>query len=235
MSRAERDREETAVEDYAGLLAISASAVQSVGYGIYLYLTGKAIEPQPTTWFMWGSTTWIIAMLEAHVMLRHGETHWELLLLPLICGFMAFIVALRCWQRGTLRWPEEWQDQFALVVGMGLTCLGYLPGFALVEYGLIAGSTHAFMAAALLSILNFITVVEFSPLLRSTWKNPSNERALPWVIWGGAYGMLLLATALETGWSPLLVYPGMNAVLHGFVGILALPIRRTRLKQQPTE
>lgn len=215
------------------LLAVGAGILQAVGYG--LYLKSPYIEPEPTTWLMWGSTTWIIAAIEAHVMIRQGETHVELLALPVICGFMAGIVAYRCYRRGTIRWPEEWLDRAAFVIGMGATFLVYLPGFAAVEYAWISHETHGFVAIAVLITLNVITVVEFSPLLRNTWRNPDDERPGPWMIWGVAYSTLFAATLWETGWSSLLVYPGLNAVLHGSIGLLALPARRARRSQMPAE
>lgn len=212
-------------------IALLAGLLQLIGY--IIYISRSDIEPEPLTWLMWGSTTWIIAVMEADSMVSQHvswamvpDAERALLLLPVVCGCMAAVVAMKCWRKGTIKWPSDWQNKLALVLGFGFTAM-YILGWYLSEIETISNEIRILFASISLTLLNLVAIIEFSPIIRNTKKRPQDEKPLPWAIWCSAYTLLFLATYLETGVSELLVYPLLNAVLHGAVGYLSL-LRRVQ-------
>ena len=61
-------------------------------------------------------------------------------------------------------------------------------------------------------------------------ENPTLERTAPWAVWATAYTVLGITTFATQGtiWSELMLYPALNAVLHGSVAVLS---RRSRREQ----
>lgn len=61
------------------------------------------------------------------------------------------------------------------------------------------------------------------PTIFSVWHHPTNERPLPWLLWGGAFVCLFLViTTRWTGKPVELVYPIIGILLYGSIGLLAL-------------
>lgn len=214
-------------------VALVAGLFQVIGYVVYQSIA--RIEPQPTSWFMWGSTTWVIAVLEADSMIgEYGR--WEfvpidtrgLLVLPIICGCMSAVIAIQCWRRGKLIWPEVRPDQISLILGISLTG-AYIATWGMVEYEIIANRVREIAAFSILVLLNLVTIIEFAPLIRNTRLYPDDEAVIPWLIWACAYTSLFIATWWEYGLSELLIYPSLNVLLHGYVAWLARPYRTARI------
>ena len=67
-------------------------------------------------------------------------------------------------------------------------------------------------------------------LIRSVVEDPSHERTAPWAVWASAYALLGATTFAVQGqlWSELMLYPLLNAVLHGSVAVLSRRSRRER-------
>lgn len=199
-------------------IALFASLLQLSAYIVYIYTSD--IEPEPLAWFMWGSTTWIIALMEADSMIL-ARSGWAnvtsgekaLLVLPILCGCVSALIAFKCWRKGKISWPTEWQGQIAVVLGTGFSVL-YIFALFLLRTGQIANDQHENIVFWLLVMLSSVTIIEFTPIIRNTIKNPDDEKPVPWVIWTLAYVLLSCATYLETGITSLLVYPLLNVLLH---------------------
>ncbi|MFZ1988095.1 MAG: hypothetical protein WAV21_03645 [Minisyncoccia bacterium] len=145
----------------------------------------------------------------------------SLLLLPIVCATLSNRVALLCWQQGRMKWPENFIDRFAFLVDIFLTA-GYVLAWLLSSRGYISEVERERFVLVFLLCTNASTLVSFVPLVREALVNPGHEHPTPWAIWSTAYATLGIVTILEFGFmTELLIYPVMNAVLHGSVAILA--------------
>ena len=52
------------------------------------------------------------------------------------------------------------------------------------------------------------------PSWKGVWKNPTKEKALPWLLWGSAYGLTTLAIFLGSGLSLKLTMPIISTLAH---------------------
>lgn len=195
-------------------LGIAAGALQVLGYGLYIrQVLRHEIEPNAATWFMFAYGTGLLGMLE----FSRGAG-WGLLYLPVACATMSIMVAFICWKRGTLRWPEEWQDRFAFLTDIVLTVC-YAGAWGLAMSGILNKEEEGYANLAFLICSNLTTITSFSPLIRGA---AHKESPMPWVVWTYAYTVLGMATFAGEGlWTELMIYPALNAVLHARVAWLA--------------
>ena len=212
---------------YLGLLA---GFLQLAGY--LIYLRNDDIEPNPVTWLMFAYGTMLLTFLE-----WDREATLAELLLPLVCSCMAVVVAARCWWRARRRdpsrlwprewWPDDWRDRIAFQADLVLTGL-YLGASILASSNWIGAGQRELAVTVFLIAANLTAFTAFFPLIRSVLENPTQERAAPWMVWATAYTLLGITTFATQGtiWSELMLYPALNAVLHGSVAILARSARR---------
>lgn len=98
---------------------------------------------------------------------------------------------------------------------------GWLSGG--VAYLGAAAQTREFWLIVFLVASNLTVFSEFYPLLRETWKRPQDEHPLPWFIWTVSYSTLGWVTFMTHGfWSWLMLYPVLNALMHGMTALVAL-------------
>ena len=209
-------------------IAIVAGILQFFGYVLYIRQALRhELEPNPSTWLMFAYGTALLTALE----LDMGAS-MPLLILPIVCAVLSVYVAYECWKRGTLGWPDEWEDRAAFVADLLLT-VGYIGAWVLLALGDITPAVRAQATLWFLVFSNATTLTAFTPLLRDAYSNPDHEHAPSWLVWSMAYTALGLATALSVGvYSPLMIYPVSNAMLHGLVAWLARPSRHNRLPMQ---
>lgn len=195
------------------MLGILAGALQVLGYGLYIRLSLRhEVEPNAATWLMFSYGTGLLGVLEFS---RGAE--WELLYLPTVCAILSMGVAFICWKRGTLKWPKEWQDRLAFVTDVVLTVC-YLGASLLACSGVLDGQKRGYAILIFLICSNLTTITSFSPLLRGAARK---ESPMPWIVWACAYTVLGFATFAKEGlWSELMIYPVLNAYLHGRVAWL---------------
>jgi hypothetical protein len=211
---------------YLGLLA---GLLQLIGY--VFYLRDDDIEPNPATWLMFAYGTMLLTMLEWDRQATIVE-----LFLPLVCSGMAVVVAARCWLKARRRepsrlWPREWwpedrRDRLAFQSDLMLTAL-YVCAAGLGYSHWISEEARNVAVLIFLIATNLTTFSGFFPLIRCVYVDPGKEREAPWAIWTAAYAMLGVTTYLTHGhfWSELMLYPIVNALLHGTVAVL---VRRSR-------
>lgn len=196
------------------MLGIFAGTLQVLGYGLYIRQSLRhEIEPNAATWFMFAYGTFLLGILEFS---RGAEL--ELLYLPAMCATLGMGVAFICWRKGTLRWPEEWQDQFAFLVDVALTVC-YVGALGLSASGVLDEGKRGYANLVFLVCSNLTTISSFAPLIRGAKRT---ERTLPWIVWACAYTVLGVATFGKEGlWTELMIYPVLNAYLHARVAWLA--------------
>lgn len=196
------------------MLGFLAGALQALGYVLYIrQVLRHEIEPNPATWLMFAYGTGLLGVLEFSRGAGPG-----LLILPATCAAFSVVVAAICWKRGTLRWPKEWQDQFAFGTDIALT-LCYVGAWALAGSGILDESERGSANLAFLICSNLTTITSFSPLLRGA---RHKESPVPWMVWAYAYTILAVVTFSEYGlWTELMIYPVLNAALHARVAWLA--------------
>lgn len=218
-------------------IGLMAALLQFVGY--IVYVRDSEIAPNPVTWLMFAYGTMLLTALE-----WDSEATAAELFLPLTCSVMAVYVAARCWWRAFRRrprrfwprewWPEDWRDRAAFQIDLVLTGL-YLAAAFLAYDSRIGPEARALAVAVFLVAANVTTVSAFFPLIRNVVVDPGTERTLPWAIWTVAYGLLGVATYATQGtmWTELMLYPVLNALLHGLVAVLSRKSRREiHLRQQ---
>lgn len=186
----------------------------------YLYYANKArqkqIEPNPTSWIMWGYGTTLIFLLEAD-----SGASGAMLILPAACALSSIAVGFICWQHGTLQWPAETWAKASLYSDLVLTAI-YLGSWSLLGTSLLTDIQKDKADIALLVIGSLSTLVTFIPMLIETWREPRREQPWPWVVWTTAYAALTVATISSSEWTwYLLLYPAQCLVLHAAVAGLS--------------
>lgn len=198
-----------------------------LGYVLYIKkCLRREIEPNPLTWFMFSYGTVLLTWLE-----HERGASWELLILPITCSILGIVVAFisiyQVIRFKRMEMPDGW-DTSSFVLDLCLTAV-YLWGFYQVSHGLLSLEWFGLINVFLLGFSNFGAIPAFVPIIRKTHKEPHHERAWPWLIWSSSYVVLGVLTYLQVGHAnELIIYPVVNAVLHGCVGLLALPHRRKR-------
>lgn len=208
-------------------LAVASAVLQIAGYIIYIRKSLKLeLEPHPATWFMFAYGTLILGVLEFD-----QGAHWTLLLLPGICAALAIVVAFICWKKGKLKWPKHQTDQLSFSADIALT-ICYVGAWVLLAIGLLNEQERVVGTLVFLVCSNLTTITAFYPLLRETSENPHRELSLPWMVWASAYIVLGMATYISSGlWTALMIYPVLNAILHGFVAFLARPSSKVEFER----
>ena len=208
-------------------LGVLASAAQLLGYTIYLMREG--IEPNPVTWFMFAYGTAILTVLEWDKDATLAE-----LLLPTTCSVLAILVSVLCWRQARRInphrwWPEDWWpahlgDQYSFVSDIVIT-IGYVAAWIIATFGALTTDAREWWVLVFLFLSNVSTIPAFVPILRSTYRNPQHEYWVPWAIWAYAYALLGYVTYATHGelWHALMLYPALNAVLHGLMALVAHP------------
>ncbi len=213
------------LEQWILLFGIISGFLQVLGYTVYIRESfRKEIDPNPATWLMFSYGTSLLAILE-----WDRDASLALLALPVACAGMSIIVAILCWLRGTLRWPRDWESQWAIrafIADVGLTT-AYFVAWVLNMSEILAEEGRSIAALVFLIGSNVTTFTAFTPILQEVYESPQKERALPWIVWTLAYTTLGVATILESGfWTELLIYPVCCTFLHGAIAWLARPERR---------
>ena len=201
----------TIIVSLSAYLGLIAGAFQLIAYMIYIrYFIKDAIRPNATSWVMFSYGTLLMLFLQW----QEGAS-WELLILPAVCAAMSLIVAVLCYKRGSAG-PTDAFEKGAFSADIGLT-VGYLALLGTKANG-------PFFNFGFLIAGNLTTLTAFLPILRSTWKNPENEKAAPWIFWSVAYAFLVVSTLVtnETSTPALLIYPCLSLILHGSIAGLAL-------------
>lgn len=190
--------------------AILSGMLQAYGY---LHYAAKAyrreIEPNPTSWLMWGYGTALIFVFS----LDSGASA-AMLVLPGVCALSSIVVGIICWRHGTLRWPTAGWERSSLQGDLALTTV-YAASWIFMGAGLLSEAQKETTDIAALVVGNLSTVVTFVPIFISTWREPRNEHPFPWSVWSLAYVALAGATLSSPEWTwYLLVYPLECLALH---------------------
>lgn len=196
------------------VFAVLSGVLQALGYVLYIRQSRrKEIEPNATTWLMFAYGTALLGVLE-----YSRDAGPELLILPAVCATFSIVVAFDCWQRGTLRWPSDWEDQGAFIADLLLT-IAYVATWALAKYNGLSQEDRGYANIVFLVCSNLTTVTSFIPLIRGAARC---ESPVPWLVWSSAYGTLAVVTFVAEGfWTELAIYPVLNALLHGRVAWLS--------------
>lgn len=125
-----------------------------------------------------------------------------------ICGLLIVVIAIRRYiadksraQTRTLSrkifTDMSWIDIVALVINFA--AVGVWLRLESPEWGSV--------------VMGVADIASFVPILISTRRNPDHERAVPWLWWTMAYGLLTWATIVDRDyWES--IFPGMNLLLH---------------------
>lgn len=217
-------------------IAIGAACTHVLGYCVYISLVRRGvIEANPLSWLMFAYGTALLSFLEY----RTGAS-WRELLLPVACSVSSAVVAALCIRPSRLG-RLAFSDVFSFAIDVLLTAV-YVAIWIAQGRGLNEASAEIAVIGLLISA-NAATVASFAPILRSTYEQPDHERVAPWILWTLAYGLLLVVTLKgspsASAW-PLLLYPGLNAIFHFAVAVLAAsrwwrPKSRVTFEVQETE
>lgn len=199
-------------------LAVASAVIHVLGYLTYiLFVRRGLIDANPLSWLMFAYGTGLLTFLE----FRSGAG-WQELLLPIACSISSIVVAALCLRLAKIR-RVELPDIMAFALDVVLTA-AYVAVWILHSNGLDP-NLESLAVIALLVCANATTLASFVPILRSTLRRPQDERALPWLLWTLAYGMLFVVTLRDVSdWErlTLLIYPALNAILHFAIAVFAM-------------
>ncbi len=200
--------------DQVPIWGVLAATLQIAGYVAYLrYFLKKSIRPNAASWLMFAYGTAFLAFLEY----RQGASA-GLLFLPVICAIMSIAVALMCLRRNYTD-PLDRFEKVIFSADLWLT---------IIYAGLAFGVGTSFLPRQIVDVflvaVNLTALTCFVPIVRSTWRVPTRELPMPWLIWAAAYGCLGIATWASVGFNQLtlFLYPAINFALHALVGVFAL-------------
>ncbi len=175
------------------VFGIVAGVVQLAGYWVYnKKLESKEINPNATTWAIWGLGSFVAVMLYQD--LAHD---WVKEFLPIVCSIAAFGTFVHMMIKGSFQRPDRLDIEM------------FLLDTAVVTYWIM--SDDPISANVLLEVDIWIS---FLPILRSTWNKPETEDPKPWFIWSIAYTLLTVTVLMrwEKWWDLLL--PVNYLILH---------------------
>lgn len=193
----------------------------TAGYVIYitLFLEGQTL-PNATSWTLWALGGAIEAWSFYKVIQVGTERQRQLpfLLPPLVCAVFALIVASIGIGLGKWEWPDNWEVVIAAVD------ISVVVAYFVIKK-LTGERAKAARLANLLMILDIL--LSFVPILVTTWLVPTDERALPWLIWAFSYALLGIIgwAQIHHQWKErrwLIIYPFTSAIFHGAIGVIVL-------------
>lgn len=182
------------------VLGVTAGLIQLAGYWLYNKgLRKTEINPNATSWAIWG-----IGSVVAVIVYSDLVNDWVLEFLPTVCAVAALLTFIHMMVRGTFKRPDRTE---ALIFVLDMAVLLY---YFTSDNALIA---NIFMVIDIL--------ISFVPIIRSTWDDPIAEDPKPWLIWSGAYTLLVLVSFLrgESLWDALM--PTAYLFLHIIIWRLA--------------
>lgn len=192
-------------------IGFMAAALHIAGYSNYLCkFLSKSIRPNAASFLMFAYGTSLLAFLEW----RSGAAP-SFLALPIACAVLSIVVSILCLPRGATEAIDGFETT-AFTVDVGLTVI-YLAATS-------SSLSDRVLTSTCLLASNLSAIVCFIPILRSTWRSPERELPTAWLIWTVAYGLLALDVLLvhQLTNSLLLLYPVLNAVLHGLVALCSM-------------
>lgn len=183
----------------AGLLSLSA-------FGTYnLQIIAGSSVPNTATWTLWAFLTTLNFASYLHM-----SKDWMKSILPAISSFSCMATFLFALYGGKLAGLKPY-DMVALF-------LGIVAGLAWWRY---KSSVHAQV------ILQIALLISFVPTYLGVWENPFVESPAPWFMWASAYFInTIIVIHRWSGKYRDLMNPINLLVLHGGVGVLAIPALR---------
>jgi hypothetical protein len=197
----------------AAALGFGAGALQALAYGVYLrHMASSGVRPNAMSWVMWTYGTLTFLAIEIHLGVPASA-----LILPTVCLICSVGVIAWSLRRGGYLLPER--TDWVVCAVNGLLMLGYVwlalgPG--------AGGDAGEGLGLALVSFAGVAALTASWPMLRTTYRDPGNERPLAWFVWSTAYGCLALAVMAEGLSWPYLAYPVLCQIVHLLIGLFAV-------------
>lgn len=178
------------------VLPLTAAAMHATGFVKYnLSTKDGASKPSFVSWFIWA----ILATMNAATFMS---------ITSFVVGIQTFVGSLGC--IGTFLYAL-WSGKFESPSrGETSILIVNLVAIAVWKYDSALNANLVLMVAILIS---------FWPTFIEMWKHPEKEPALPWILWGSAYGLTTTSTFILGGVSLKLAMPILGTVAH-----LAVPL-----------
>ncbi|HXK36234.1 MAG TPA: hypothetical protein VJ553_01510 [Candidatus Paceibacterota bacterium] len=184
------------------ILAVSASVLNLTGYAWYIRdLVRGTTRPNVSSWMVWMGVT--VVSVSSYVAATGDPVKsifsWSIL----AANIITFFFIIRRARFSTLSRLDVW----ALCVGIA----------AAVAWAFTKSAWWGNM------LIQIAIVTGGIPTYFSVWRNPSNERPWPWLLWGAAFICQTLVIVTKWTGQPLeLVYPIIGILLYAGIGLLAL-------------
>lgn len=182
--------------NFATFTGLAAGLLQLWGYWTY---NRTARHPNVASWAIWGLGSVLTFLLYGALV-----EDWVKEFLPFVCMLAALFTFIACLGRGLFGAPDK-RDWGILLLDV-----------IVVAYWIV------FREATWANLLLQVDVaVSFVPTFRSLRRNPASEDPRPWLIWSGAYTLLVVTVVLrwENWWE--LLYPVNYLLLHAGVWAMA--------------
>lgn len=197
----------------AEIFSVAAMVCQLAGYYSYgQHVLGGATKPNIASWGMW----FFGAVVDLVTYDSIKGSHWTTNAAPFACALgvlcVTVIIAylhIKSVRRGEARVYQtlEKGDKFYSLFDVGATIV-WAKGYGTIGNFISVGTT----------------VFQFLPMYRETYKDPTVEKAEPWIWWSIAYICMLLAIVTGSSASSLALYflPLWYFMLHAIMVPLCL-------------
>lgn len=196
-------------------LGILAALVQTAGYAFYgSKVLARDIRPNAISWIMFAYGTTLLLIVE-----WDRDASLALLALPAACALSSIFVAFYALRNERAWWPKNQLERSSFFLDVFLTIV-YFATWIFIARGIISEAEKNLAEVIILICWNIGIFTAFFPLLRQVYVHPRSEHAAPWMIWTAAYVLLGFITFVEVGGiNELMLYPLVNAAVHGFIAI----------------
>ncbi len=185
------------------ILAVFTSFLHIVGYIVYNYQVMKgSSKPNTATWFLWSLIT-ILNFTSYNI----ASGDWVKSLLPTISALMVIMTFLLTLLRGKFSKLNKF-DNLALVAGL----------ISVLVWWQFNSAVYANL------ILQAAILIGFVPTYLGVFRNPKNEKPLPWLIWSIVYVLGTLIVLLRWNGQYIdIIYPLVTGLMaHGGMALLSL-------------
>jgi hypothetical protein len=210
---------------HIALLSNASALLMLIGYLWYAsFLFRHNTRANATMWTLTSISGVVLIIAE----FLYGVP-WNALKTDAVDAVAAVLITLIAFGlRSYTPWTER--DKKLVIWYIGLFIV-YLAGDYLGRNAHMAGFIAQTIQIGVIVLYNITTLIEFWPLLRETWEDPSNELPYAWFVWTSSYSLYFFVRLFEKVELVNLLHPMLAVLLHGSLVLLAIPHTKKLLEK----